>query len=65
LSGDCAQLPDERIRKISAALEMRRIFSVIALESDLISATACNNDMSYAAFTIMNEIDLGFLTAIG
>jgi hypothetical protein len=44
---------------------MRRIFSVIALESDLISATACNNDMSYAAFTIMNEIDLGFLTAIG
>jgi hypothetical protein len=42
---------------------MRRIFSVIALEGDLIPATACNNYVPYAAFTIMNEIDLGFLPA--
>lgn len=43
---------------------MRRIFSVIALKSDLITATASHNDMSDAAFAIVDEVDLGFLPAV-
>jgi hypothetical protein len=44
---------------------MRRIFSVIALEGDLITATASHNDVSDATFAIVYEIDLGFLPAVG
>jgi hypothetical protein len=64
-SGVCARLPVGKISEISAALKMRRIFSVIALEGDLITATASHNDVSDATFAIVDEIDLGFLPAVG
>ena len=43
---------------------MRRIFSVIALKGDFITATASHDDVSDAAFAIVDEVDLGFVPAV-